>query len=80
MQEGLFVTRQTSDSVPANHPLLPIRDILNVALRDMDLLFESIYEERGRYSVPPERLLRGLVLQALKLPGITVPIPRIAIG
>jgi len=65
MQEGLFVTRQTSDYVPANHPLLPIREILNVALRDMDLLFESIYEERGRYSVPPERLLRGLVLQAL---------------
>jgi transposase len=31
----------------------------------MDLLFESIYEERGRYSVPPEWLLRGLVLQAL---------------
>ena len=45
MQEGLFVTRQTSDYVPANHPLLPIREILNVALRDMDLLFESIYEE-----------------------------------
>ena len=65
MQEGLFVTRQTSDYVLANHPLLPIRDILNVTLRDMDLLFESIYEERGRYSVPPERLLRGLVLQAL---------------
>ena len=65
MQEGLFVTRQTSDYVPADHPLLPIREILNVALRDMDLLFESIYEERGRYSVPPERLLRGLVLQAL---------------
>jgi transposase len=64
-QEDLFVTRQTSDYVPANHPLLPIRDMLNVALRDMDLLFESIYEERGRYSVPPERLLRGLVLQAL---------------
>src|SRR5437763_2401035 len=65
MQEGLFVTRQTSDYVLANHPLLPIREILNVALRDMDLLFESIYEERGRYSVPPERRLRGLGLQAL---------------
>jgi transposase len=31
----------------------------------MDRLFESMYEERGRYSVPPEWLLRGLVLQAL---------------
>jgi len=63
-QEGLFVTRKTADYVPANHPLVAIREILNRALRDMDLLFESIYEERGRYSVPPEWLLRGL-LQAL---------------
>ncbi len=64
-QEDLFVTRKTSDYVPAGHPLVAIREILNRALRDMDLLFESIYEERGRYSVPPEWLLRGLVLQAL---------------
>ena len=64
-QEGLFVTRKTADYVPASHPLRAIREILNRALRDMDLLFESIYEDRGRYSVPPEWLLRGLVLQAL---------------
>jgi len=64
-QEGLFITRKTSDFVPADHPLVAIREIINKALRDMDLLFESIYGERGRYSVPPEWLLRGLVLQAL---------------
>ena len=64
-QEGLFVTRQTADYVPDGHPLVAIREILNRALRDMDVLFESIYDERGRYSVPPEWLLRGLVLQAL---------------
>jgi len=57
--------KQTSDYVPAEHPLIAIREILNPALRDMDRLFESMYEERGRYSVPPEWLLRGLVLQAL---------------
>jgi transposase len=64
-QEGLFLTRQTADYVPAGHPLVAIREILNRALRDMDVLFESIYDDRGRYSVPPEWLLRGLVLQAL---------------
>ena len=53
-QEGLFVVKQTSDYVPAEHPLIAIREILNPALRDMDRLFESMYEERGRYSVPPE--------------------------
>lgn len=64
-QEGLFVVKKTSDYVPAGHPLVAIREILNRALREMDRLFESIYEDRGRYSVPPEWLLRGLVLQAL---------------
>ena len=64
-QEGLFIVRKTSDYVPMQHPLIAIRDLVNVALRDMDRLFESMYEERGRYSVPPEWLLRGLVLQAL---------------
>jgi transposase len=64
-QEGLFIVRKTSDYVPAEHPLRPIREILGAALRDMDRLFESMYEDRGRYSVPPEWLLRGLVLQAL---------------
>ena len=64
-QESLFVMRKTADYVPAGHPLVAIREILNHALREMDQLFESIYEDRGRYSVPPEWLLRGLVLQAL---------------
>jgi transposase len=64
-QEKLFSIRQTADFVPAAHPLLAVREILNLALRDMDVLFESMYQDRGRYSVPPEWLLRGLVLQAL---------------
>ena len=59
------MARQTPDYVPAERPLRPIRDIINQALRDLDPLFESIYEDWGRPSVPPERLLRGLVLQAL---------------
>lgn len=64
-QEGLFVVRSTADYVPADHPLRPIREILNTALREMDALFASMYEPSGRDSVPPEWLLRGLVLQAL---------------
>lgn len=64
-QEGLFIVRQTVDYVPAEHPLREIREILNRGLREMDVLFESMYQDSGRYSVPPEWLLRGLVLQAL---------------
>ena len=64
-QEQLFSIRQTVDFVPEGHPLIAVREILNRALRGMDRLFESMYADSGRDSVPPERLLRGLVLQAL---------------
>jgi transposase len=64
-QESLLVMRETVDYVTAGRPLVAILEILNHALREMDQLFESIYEDRGRYSVPPEWLLRGLALQTL---------------
>lgn len=64
-QERLFSIRQTVDFVPEGHPLVAVREILNRALRGMDQLFDSMYADTGRDSVPPERLLRGLVLQAL---------------
>ena len=38
-QEKLFTIRQTADFVPAAHPLVAMREILNRALRDMDVLF-----------------------------------------
>jgi len=58
-QEGLFVTRRTADYVPPEPPLRPIRNVINRALRDLDLLFESIYEDWGRPSVPPGKSGRG---------------------
>jgi transposase len=64
-QEGLFVVRKTSDCVPPAHPSDRDSRDRERSLRDMDRRFESMYEDRGRYSVPPEWLLRGLVLQAL---------------
>ncbi|MFN7571306.1 MAG: hypothetical protein ACK5TK_07630 [Betaproteobacteria bacterium] len=51
--------------MPAGDPLIEIRTILNQSLRGMDEKFDALYAEGGRLSVAPERLLRGLVLQAL---------------
>lgn len=64
-QESLFTTRTTAAFVPADHPLIEIRSILNQALRGMDERFAAMNAQGGRLSVAPERLLRGLVLQAL---------------
>ena len=64
-QEGLFVVRKAADYVPAGHPLLAISGILDLALRNMNVRFESRYEDRRGYAVPAEWLLRGLLLQVL---------------
>ena len=51
--------------VPAGHPLRVIRSMVDQALADLWLHFEALYARRGRPSIPPEQLLRALLLQAL---------------
>ena len=50
--------------VPADHPLRVIREIVNTTLLTMSAEFDALYSPFGRESVPPERLLRALLLQA----------------
>ncbi len=51
--------------VPATHPLRPIREITDTILKQMSRLFGGIYSKIGRRSIPPEQLLRALLLQVL---------------
>src|ERR1700736_6393470 len=50
--------------VPKDHPLRPIRQIVDKALAALSPEFEKLYAKLGRPSIPPERLLRALLLQA----------------
>ena len=45
-------------------PLRPIRQIVDNALAALSPEFEKLYAQLGRPSIPPERLLRALLLQA----------------
>ena len=65
MQEPLFTSFTLESFVPKNHPLRPIRELFNEALRRVSGLFDEIYSDRGRESIPPERLLRAQLLQML---------------
>ena len=49
--------------VPAEHPLRPIRRMVDVALAALSLRFEAMYSAIGRPSIAPEKLLRALLLQ-----------------
>jgi len=51
--------------VPAEHPLRAIRQMVDQALRDLSAHFDTLYARRGRPSIPPEQLLRALLLQIL---------------
>jgi transposase len=50
--------------VPADHPLRQIRPLVNAALARLSPAFDEIYSWTGRPLIPPEQLLRALLLQA----------------
>lgn len=51
--------------VPKAHPLRRIKQLVDQVLGDLSPLFEEMYAETGRPSIPPERLLKAKMLQAL---------------
>jgi transposase len=63
--DGMFSYRRPEERVPADHPLRPIREMVGVALRELSPEFARLYPKTGRPSIPPEQLLRALLLQLL---------------
>jgi transposase len=51
--------------IPQDHPLRPIRALVDAVLHDLSPRFSRLYAKTGRPSVAPERLLRALLLQVL---------------
>jgi transposase len=64
-QDELFSYISIEKRVPSNHPLRRIRAMTDTALQRMSKEFDALYARLGRPSIPPERLLRALLVQAL---------------
>ena len=64
-QEGLFSYLSPESRIPKRHPLRPVREMVDIALSELSGQFESMYADTGRRSIPPEKLLRALLLQIL---------------
>ena len=60
----LFSYIDLEKRIREDHPLRAIRAIANVALKSLSGEFAKLYSPLGRESIPPERLLRALLLQA----------------
>jgi transposase len=64
-QEEMFSYVSIEKRVPQEHPLRRVRAMTDAALQRMSPEFDALYACIGRPSIPPERLLRPLLLQAL---------------
>jgi len=63
LKSGMFSNVALEERVPWDHPLHRIREMMDGILRAMAKDFDGLYAKTGRPSVPPERLLRAVLLQ-----------------
>ena len=63
--ESMFSYVTPEQRVRADHPLRLIRRLTDTALTRLSPRFERLYSTTGRPSIPPEQLLRALLLQML---------------
>src|ERR1700691_5910662 len=62
---ALFSSVDVEGRIPAKHRLQAMRRLTNAALAELEPSLSALYEGIGRPSVPPERLLRAVLLQLL---------------
>jgi transposase len=66
LQQGhVFSYLSPEQRVRQDHPLRPIRAMVDQILRQLSRKFDKMYARVGRPSIPPEQLLRALLLQML---------------
>jgi transposase len=64
-QADMFCLISPESRVPKDHPLRRIKKLVDLVLLDLSPLFKEMYARDGRPSIPPERLLKAKMLQAL---------------
>ena len=62
-QPKMFSYVDLESRIPKHHPIRKIRKIVDKALPALEVAFDQMYSDRGRPSIPPEQLIRALLLQ-----------------
>ena len=65
LQNPMFFVANTEERLAADHPLRAIKRQADEVLKAMSGEFEAAYSETGRPSIPPEALLKAMLLQGL---------------
>lgn len=63
--EAMFYYLSPESMIPQDHPMRPIRRMVDQALAELSPEFDKMYSRIGRPSIPPEKLLKGLLIQTL---------------
>jgi transposase len=61
----LFSYVDVEARIAADHPLRAMRQLVNSGLEGLNVAFSALYQRVGRPSIPPEHLLRAMMLQLL---------------
>ena len=61
----MFSYLSPEQRVPLDHPLRAVRQMADIILAQLTQVFSKMYSDIGRRSIPPEKLLRALLLQVL---------------
>ena len=64
-QTSLITLLDVESRIPKEHPIREIKKLIGAVFKNLDDHFEDLYSEKGRASIPPERLLGAKVLMAL---------------
>ena len=64
-QHAMFSYLSPEQRVPQDHPLRKLRPLVDQVLQKLSRRFARMYARVGRPSIPPEKLLRALLLQVL---------------
>lgn len=64
-QSSMLMLMSPEDMVPKEHPVRRIKKLADEALADLSPVFDAMYANVGRPSIPPETLLKSLLLIAL---------------
>ena len=62
-QQKMFSYISPESRVPKDHPLRPVKRMVQTALEDLSAALSKMYSSTGRPSIAPEKLLKALLLQ-----------------
>jgi transposase len=62
-QQVFFSYKSIEDRIPQDHPIRALKKLVDEPLEKLSPDFDRLYSKTGRPSIPPEQLLRALLIQ-----------------